>query len=328
MRSGQKGPRAFTLIELLVVLAILAILLALLMPAVQKVREAAGRAQSSNNLRQIVLGAHHCHDQFGSFPPGYGFFPGGPQNPTLNGGSAGFGTLFFHLLPFIEQDMLYRSAAEAGDGPPGNPGTLYQAYAPDFPGIAATPIKVYQSPCDPSVGDGFITGSGTYAEGWGACCYAFNAQVFCQVDQQGALLAWWAQPRIPASFPDGASTTIVFTEKYAVCGEQETPYAGASAWSEAPAEEVTPVFAVSRFPSAGLPPGAPPSTGPQSQFQVRPTPFNSNACHYWLPQSGHSGGILVALADGSVRQVVDGVSSEAWWAACTPAGGEPPAADW
>ena len=83
----------FTLFELLVVLAILGLLFALLLPAVQKVRQAAARTQSANNLKQYALACHNYHDTFASFPPGV----------DGNGFSA-----FAHLLPFVEQDNVYK----------------------------------------------------------------------------------------------------------------------------------------------------------------------------------------------------------------------------
>jgi prepilin-type N-terminal cleavage/methylation domain-containing protein len=328
-RLRHPRPAAFTLIELLVVIAILAVLVGLLLAAVQKVREAAARIQSSNNLRQIALGIHLCQDQYGVLPPGYGFFPGSPSDATYGGGATGLGNVFFHLLPHVEQDNLYRSTAEPGNGPPVGPGTYYTPFGPTYPGIATSPIKVYQNPSDPSMSaSGTITGSNTVADGWGACGYAFNAQVFCQVDSWGNFEDWPGKPRIPNTFPDGTSTTVLFAEKFAVCGAPGGPYAGANAWAEAPTEEATPVFAVSRFPSAGTPSGAIPSTGPASHFQVQPFPYASDRCQYWVPQTARAGGILMGLADGSVRNVGAGISSATWWAACTPAGHEVLGPDW
>jgi prepilin-type N-terminal cleavage/methylation domain-containing protein len=151
--------RAFTLVELLVVIAIIAILIGLLLPAVQKVREAAARTQSFNNLKQASLALHNCNDTNGRLPPAVGYFPA-----TANPGwvqPAGQGTLQYFLLPYIEQDNLFKAVQGASWNLP--------------PNVNGGVVKTYIAPGDPTVPASGVTWG---TPGRGATSYSSNWHVF------------------------------------------------------------------------------------------------------------------------------------------------------
>jgi prepilin-type N-terminal cleavage/methylation domain-containing protein len=341
--------RAFTLIELLVVIAIIAVLIGLLLPAVQKVREAANRTTCTNNLKQIGLATHNCQDTYGNLPPVAGPYPAATSNGYKLDGSTqrGVGTPLIFLLPFMEQQDLYGQLLV-----PKKPTDTSPLAWADSEHSYSIPVKFYICPSDPSVGPNNSCpqnpGGPPFAA---ATTYAANALVFdrctfipgtatvppsAKLGNAGKLgLEWDGTPlppfyyaRLPADVPDGTSNTVFFTEKYTYCAQATAKYnngqctgnggepdCGGDNWSDPLLDFFAPVYNM-------LPAGIIDTTyTPQIQPQFKTT------CNPMRPSSGHSGVIMVTMGDGSVRAVSGTVNPTTWLLANVPNDGQVVPAD-
>ena len=318
----------FTLIELLVVIAIIGVLIALLLPAVQKVREAANRAKCANNLKQIALAAHHYHGDFERFPPGS--VPNGSQASTL-----------VFLLPYLEQASTYRLFDSS------------RSVATDAANAAARAqqVPIFLCPSDPSQGyfmdpspSEVISGKSNYFANMGAHAW--------WLDQPGATLT--KPPELAGVFgadsrtrltdiTDGTSNTALFAEikRGANPGSDNLDVTRLMP----PDWDITSKPATNpnnlRPPAACGTPTTPTLnyTGLQYEYgflitafytHTVPPNYSGRDCIRWplydqghlATRSYHPGGVNIALADGSTRFISENIQFSIWQALGTRAGGE------
>jgi prepilin-type N-terminal cleavage/methylation domain-containing protein/prepilin-type processing-associated H-X9-DG protein len=324
--------QGFTLIELLVVIAIIGILVGLLLPAVQKVREAANRMKCINNLKQIGLALHSYHDANNYFPPGYVDGNTTPASTPDNDVGPGWGWASF-LLPQLEQDNVYKQINfSQGVGVGSNTA------------VSLLPLKVHQCPSDPyqqavPVYNSTFTNPvvtvahGNYVgcNGWEEC---FNnaggaAQGGVADGLSGALgqagngLFYRNSHYNMASITDGTSNTIVVGER----SGNHSP----STWTGAVAGGRCPAWMAAQPPAPYSPPPGP--AYDNADFGEALVLAHGNATH--LPSADfpifdpdtfyslHAGqGANFLFGDGSVHFLTSGINPQTYQSLCTIAGGE------
>jgi prepilin-type N-terminal cleavage/methylation domain-containing protein len=321
-RLSRRGS-GFTLIELLVVIAIIAVLIGLLLPAVQKVRDAAARSTCVNNLKQITLAVHGLHDARGTLPPmaapcadntskgsppiSYGCYTP-PETPF---GSHIY-TLYQFVLPHIEQTGAANNLNLNG-------------YAG---GEVKLVFKVLICPSDTSNENGLCRTEHGGANGWAVSNYAANNYVFG--DPKAGLAYTKSRNDMNTRCADGLSNTIFFAEIYGTCGTGEVlgpkdtnPQIWGSLWADANSTW-RPGYNLGT--NKGGNSSAVKTFAASPKFQVQPV-FNKN-CDYSVPQGIHPNGIVVSLGDGSVRFLTGSITATTWARANDPRDGNPLGSDW
>ncbi len=310
--SGTRSPRGFSLLELLVVIAIIAVLLSLLLPAVQKVREAANLMQCQNNLRQIGLAMHNYHGVRGFFPPGYlDPTPWPPGVQTVQGLDHGPGWGWgARLLPFLEQDALYSQInfdLDVGD--------------PSMTAVRTAVLKIYVCPSDAHADTFTITTSDaatnvgpspTGLSSWSlatgnyvACNGNDGVDCFCTPPHTGSFIRAITGFRV-ADITDGLSTTFF------VCDRPS--FLSYSSWAGCPTGAANPFL---------LSPG---NYGAETTLVMchaggtgPNTPGVFDADSTWSP---HRVGVPYLFGDGSVKFISNSIDMPVWMGLATRAGNE------
>jgi prepilin-type N-terminal cleavage/methylation domain-containing protein len=298
--------RAFTLIELLVVIAIIGMLVSLLLPAVQKVREAAARTQSSNNLKQIGLALHSYHDTYERFPAGYLANTHDPSaNPSTLDAPPGWGW-GVQILPYLEQEPLYKQLRL--DLP---------AWHPANAALVKTRLKVFINPAAPNDGEtaSIRTESGTVLAEWGRSHYVANngqdeTWAYARHDLSGLRgtgpFYRNSKTRI-AAVTDGLSNTVFVGEHTTVSDKTWVGVHPDAACCPTDPNRF-PFTACDRPATLVLCHSGPAPTEPGV---VHPPSFPTcHVCQMYAPWGG--GGGLVLFGDGHVRYVPTSVNLDTW----------------
>jgi prepilin-type N-terminal cleavage/methylation domain-containing protein len=288
-RSTRNG---FTLVELLVVIAIISVLIALFVPSTRRVHEAAARTQCINNLKQMALAVHSYQDVHKQLPPAGTYSPSGGNSLTLS----------IHLLPFVEQDPLYKL---------------------HLGGKTVTPVQIppYIAPLDFTASDSLRVQN-----------FAGNVRVFTDIGIDtpfGAAVTGLhagtgtCTGTFKQTFTDGTSNTIMFATRYANnggaipgngvvnCSAYDAPLgAGNSAF-----------FGV-------MPMTAPANAVSSGGWQLAPTQTQANCQFGAVAHSFGSGGLMVALADASCRTISPTISAFTWNVAMQANDGNKLGSDW